>query len=172
MLGLGFLHKHGVVYRDLKLDNILIGADGYIKLADFGLARDGMLGDGAVTRTFCGTPEFMAPEVVMESVYGREVDWWAFGICLYELLVNQVCNFYMTIQAPFPGDNEGDIYDAILTNSPHFPAEIDPVGKDLICKVLMTCDNAIVPGKESERKDRGWTVRLGRIEETLVLLGN
>jgi novel protein kinase C epsilon type len=90
VLGLGWLHKHGVIYRDLKLDNVLVGTDGYIKLADFGLSRDGMLADDAMTNTFCGTPEFMAPEVIKEQSYGRAVDWWAFGVCLYELLLCQV----------------------------------------------------------------------------------
>lgn len=66
ILGLRYLHEHEIVYRDLKLDNLLLDADGYVKIADFGLCKEGM-GYGQKTGTFCGTPEFLAPEVCRSS---------------------------------------------------------------------------------------------------------
>ena len=72
---IGYLHEMGVVYRDLKLENLLLDKDGHIKIADFGLCKE-YITYGARTKTFCGTPEYLAPEVLDENDYGRAVDWW------------------------------------------------------------------------------------------------
>ena len=85
ILGLGYLHQRGIAHRDLKLENILLDHDGYIKLIDFGLAK--MLRDDELTSTICGTPEYMAPEVLDQSGHDLSVDWWAVGILLYEMLI-------------------------------------------------------------------------------------
>lgn len=79
VLGLQFLHDHKIIYRDLKLDNLLLDTDGYLKMADFGLCKEGV-GFGDRTGTFCGTPEFLAPEVLLEPTYTRAVDWWGLGV--------------------------------------------------------------------------------------------
>ena len=79
VLGLQFLHDHKIIYRDLKLDNLLLDAEGYLKMADFGLCKEGV-GYGDRTGTFCGTPEFLAPEVLLEPTYTRSVDWWGLGV--------------------------------------------------------------------------------------------
>lgn len=76
---------------DLKLDNLLLDADGFVKIADFGLCKEGM-GYGDRTSTFCGTPEFLAPEVLTESSYTRAVDWWGLGVLIFEMLVGEVCH--------------------------------------------------------------------------------
>ncbi len=75
--------------RDLKLDNLLLDTEGYVKIADFGLCKEGM-GYGDRTSTFCGTPEFLAPEVLTETSYTRAVDWWGLGVLIFEMLVGEV----------------------------------------------------------------------------------
>lgn len=96
---------------DLKLDNILLTTDGHIKIADYGLCKENMP-FGVTTRTICGTPEFMAPEILEEQPYDRAVDWWAFGVLMYEMLLGR---------APFSGEEEDDIYDSILEDEPMYP---------------------------------------------------
>jgi len=76
-------------FRDLKLDNLLLDTEGYLKIADFGLCKEGM-GFGDRTSTFCGTPEFLAPEVLTEPSYTRAVDWWGLGVLIFEMLVGEV----------------------------------------------------------------------------------
>lgn len=92
VLGLQYLHENKIIYRDLKLDNLLLDTDGYVKIADFGLCKEGM-GFGDRTGTFCGTPEFLAPEVLTETSYTRAVDWWGLGVLIFEMLVGEVSSW-------------------------------------------------------------------------------
>ncbi|POI23191.1 hypothetical protein CIB84_013061, partial [Bambusicola thoracicus] len=87
------MHIHTDVFSepravDLKLDNLLLDTEGFVKIADFGLCKEGM-GFGDRTSTFCGTPEFLAPEVLTETSYTRAVDWWGLGVLIYEMLVGE-----------------------------------------------------------------------------------
>jgi novel protein kinase C epsilon type len=108
---LAFLHHQGIIYRDLKLDNVLLDCDGHVKLADFGMCKEGIL-NSQLTNTFCGTPDYIAPEILEEKDYGSSVDWWALGVLMYEMMVGQ---------PPFEADNEDDLFEAILQDEVLFP---------------------------------------------------
>jgi serine/threonine protein kinase len=86
LLALEFLHKKKIMYRDLKPENIILDKTGYIKLTDFGLAKQNIEDDFGSTQTFCGTPEYLAPEIIRGDKYGKGVDIWCMGILLYEML--------------------------------------------------------------------------------------
>ncbi|KAJ2157590.1 Serine/threonine kinase [Coemansia sp. RSA 552] len=129
LLGLAYFHKAGIIYRDLKLDNIMLDNEGHVKIADYGLCKENM-GYGQTTITFCGTPEFMAPEIVLEQRYGRAVDWWAFGVLIYEMILGT---------SPFHGEDENEIFDSILEDEILYPVRMsrDSV---FICQALLEKD--------------------------------
>ncbi|XP_045164698.1 protein kinase C delta type-like isoform X1 [Mercenaria mercenaria] len=111
LLGLQFLHSQGIVYRDLKLDNVLLDRDGHVKIADFGMCKEGIFGENRAS-TFCGTPDYIAPEILKGQKYTTSVDWWSFGVLLYEMMIGQ---------SPFHGDDEDDLFHSILNDTPHYP---------------------------------------------------
>ncbi|CEI93259.1 Putative AGC/PKC protein kinase [Rhizopus microsporus] len=129
LLALEYFHSQGIIYRDLKLDNIMLGLDGHIKMADYGLCKENM-GYGNTTGTFCGTPEFMAPEILREQNYGRAVDWWAYGVLIYEMLLGQ---------SPFRGEDEDEIFDAILEDDILYPINMSSDSIS-ICQQLLQRD--------------------------------
>ncbi|KAL2829960.1 kinase-like domain-containing protein [Aspergillus cavernicola] len=126
LLALKYFHENGVIYRDLKLDNILLTLDGHIKIGDYGLCKENMW-YGSTTSTFCGTPEFMAPEILLDKKYGRAVDWWAFGVLIYQMLLQQ---------SPFRGEDEDEIYDAILADEPLYPIHMPRDSVSILQKLL------------------------------------
>uniref|UniRef100_A0A8C7VGW6 protein kinase C n=1 Tax=Oncorhynchus mykiss TaxID=8022 RepID=A0A8C7VGW6_ONCMY len=126
LLGLEFLHLNKIVYRDLKLDNLLMDADGFVKITDFGLCKEGM-GHGDRTSTFCGTPEFLAPEVLTDDNYTRAVDWWGMGVLIFEMLVGE---------SPFPGEDEEEVFDSIVNDDVQYPGCLSPDSISIIQKLL------------------------------------
>ncbi|XP_066466619.1 serine/threonine-protein kinase N3 [Tiliqua scincoides] len=129
VLGLQFLHDKKIIYRDLKLDNLLLDARGFVKIADFGLCKEGM-GFGDRTSTFCGTPEFLAPEVLTDPSYTRAVDWWGLGVLIFEMLVGE---------CPFPGDNEEEVFDSIVNEEVRYPQFLSSETISIIRKLLRKC---------------------------------
>jgi len=121
-----YCHSKNVVYRDLKPENILISADGYVKLTDFGFAKV----IEHRTYTLCGTPEYIAPEVLLNKGHGKPVDWWTLGILMYEMIVGY---------PPFVDEDPMGIYQKILSGKIIFPKLFDKNGKALV-KRLLTAD--------------------------------
>ncbi|XP_043484875.1 microtubule-associated serine/threonine-protein kinase 3 isoform X4 [Leptopilina heterotoma] len=145
VLAVEYLHSYGIVHRDLKPDNLLITALGHIKLTDFGLSKMGLMSlatnlyEGYLdrdTRQFSdkqvfGTPEYIAPEVILRQGYGKPVDWWSMGIILYEFLIGCV---------PFFGETPEELFAHTVNDDIEWPAEEDwsvqPEAKDIITVLL------------------------------------
>ncbi|XP_045153543.1 protein kinase C delta type [Echinops telfairi] len=126
LCGLQFLHSKGIIYRDLKLDNVMLDRDGHIKIADFGMCKENVFGEGKAS-TFCGTPDYIAPEILQGLKYSFSVDWWSFGVLLYEMLIGQ---------SPFHGDDEDELFESIRVDTPHYPRWITKEAKDILEKLF------------------------------------
>ena len=122
---LTYLHSQGIIYRDLKPENVLISRSGHIKLTDFGCAK--VLKPGERTFTLCGTPEFLAPEMIIRRGHDAALDWWTLGIFLHELLYNTM---------PFDGETPYDIYANIIAKPYTAPIAADNPTRNLLQGLL------------------------------------
>ncbi|KAI8904766.1 kinase-like domain-containing protein [Gorgonomyces haynaldii] len=130
ILALQHLHKHNIIYRDLKPENILLDAIGHIALTDFGLCKENM-GYNQTTKTFCGTAEYLAPEMLVGKGYGFPVDWWALGVMFYEMVYGL---------PPFYSENTNSMYRKILYDPLVFPEGLFTEAAMSLCRRLLERD--------------------------------
>lgn len=123
---LGYLHSHQIIYRDLKPENLLLDQDGHIKIADFGLCKEQITHENTTT-TFCGTPEYLAPEILEDNDYGLAVDWWGTGVLMYEMMCGRL---------PFYSTDHSILFTLILMEEVKFPRNISNNARSLLAGLL------------------------------------
>lgn len=138
-----YLHSHEIVYRDLKLENLLLDKDGHIKIADFGLCKE-QITYGRTTKTFCGTPEYLAPEVLEDNDYGLAVDWWGTGVVMYEMMCGRL---------PFYNRDHDILFTLILMEEVKFPRNITANARDLLTGLLMKQPKDRLGGGPTDAKE-------------------
>lgn len=126
MSALEYLHSKDIVYRDLKPENVLLDAAGHIQLTDFGLSKEG-IADNSSAHSFCGTPEYLAPEILTRVGHGRAADWWSLGALLYEML---------TGMPPFYSRNRDRLFHKILKAELKLPKFFSPAARSLLTGLL------------------------------------
>ncbi|XP_073904884.1 RAC-gamma serine/threonine-protein kinase isoform X2 [Castor canadensis] len=140
---LDYLHSGKIVYRDLKLENLMLDKDGHIKITDFGLCKEGIT-DAATMKTFCGTPEYLAPEVLEDNDYGRAVDWWGLGVVMYEMMCGRL---------PFYNQDHEKLFELILMEDIKFPRTLSSDAKSLLSGLLIKDPNKRLGGGPDDAKE-------------------
>jgi len=142
-LAMTYLHDRGIIYRDLKLENLLLDNKGNIKITDFGLCKE-EIHHGSTTSTFCGTPEYLAPEVLEDNDYGRPVDWWGVGVVMYEMICGHL---------PFYNRNHEVLFDLILHEEIRLPQTLGSTAKDILSQLLQKDPRLRLGGGERDGRD-------------------
>uniref|UniRef100_A0A8C8CLZ8 non-specific serine/threonine protein kinase n=1 Tax=Oncorhynchus tshawytscha TaxID=74940 RepID=A0A8C8CLZ8_ONCTS len=140
---LDYLHSAKIVYRDLKLENLMLDKDGHVKITDFGLCKEGIT-DAATMKTFCGTPEYLAPEVLEDNDYGRAVDWWGLGVVMYEMMCGRL---------PFYNQDHEKLFELILMEEIKFPRTLSSDSKSLLSGLLIKDPNKRLGGGPDDAKE-------------------
>jgi len=128
MLGLQHLHSCHILYRDMKLENLLMDKDGHVHIADFGLSKEGVRDYTGAATTFCGTPEYVAPEMLKRKAYGKAADWWSFGILVYEMIVGRT---------PFLDVQRQNMFHGILHKEVRYPKGFPEHAQEFCNRLLM-----------------------------------
>lgn len=130
-LALEYLHKKNIIYRDLKPENLVINSDGHTVLTDMGLAKHVNIREGGRAFSFCGTPEYLSPEMIQNEGHNHGVDWWAFAVLIFEMLCGH---------PPFRGDSTDATYKLILAGKFDCPKHLEPGSVDIVTKLLVKQD--------------------------------
>ena len=155
VMAIGYMHSNNYIHRDLKLENVLIDADGYLKIIDFGISRKVKKNEDA--KTYAGTADYMAPEMINRSGYDKSIDWWAVGIMMYEMLIG--CNPFKIGKVKIGGDmyfNRVKNQKVIFPDPKQYKIKYSPEMKDLIEKLL----------------DKNRTTRIGSNGDALEILNH
>ncbi|NXX99937.1 AKT2 kinase, partial [Centropus bengalensis] len=135
--------KHLFPLLLFQLENLMLDKDGHIKITDFGLCKEGIT-DGATMKTFCGTPEYLAPEVLEDNDYGRAVDWWGLGVVMYEMMCGRL---------PFYNQDHERLFELILMEEIRFPRTLSPEAKSLLAGLLKKDPKQRLGGGPSDAKE-------------------
>lgn len=122
LLALEELHKNGIIFRDLKPDNVVVDKEGHIKLTDFGLSKEGLY-EGQFAKSFCGSVAYLAPEMIKRTGHTRSVDWYLFGVLIYEMLIGT---------PPYYSSCRDQLFNNIQTGRLRFPKQVSTIARDLI----------------------------------------
>jgi len=139
---IGYLHSCGIIYRDLKPENLILDRFGHVLLTDFGLCKESIRSNDT-TNTFCGTPEYLAPEIIQRKPYGHAVDWWTLGAVLYEMMFGL---------PPFYSKDHKEMYEKIVYSTLTIPSSASPNARQIL-KDLLSKDKEKRLGSQKDVQD-------------------